>query len=166
MMQSHGVKLESAERSYLHLCCRQFGSASKITILDACEYIVEDAEEGRLGEESARLELSDQSYGISCLLVTSQNGQNINSDFGGWMVRRMAMILMLRLRNSPTLMRMEFEQTGSGLTGGYAPEGDEILFLSLRRMHYFRARGIGLRGISPSSVVSLFCEGTKKAEGH
>jgi hypothetical protein len=38
MMQSHGVKLESAERSYFHLCCRQFGSASKITILDACEY--------------------------------------------------------------------------------------------------------------------------------
>jgi hypothetical protein len=38
MMQSHGVKLESAKRSYLHLCCRQFGSASKITILDACEY--------------------------------------------------------------------------------------------------------------------------------
>jgi hypothetical protein len=38
MMQWHGVKLESAKRSYLHLCCRQFGSASKITILDACEY--------------------------------------------------------------------------------------------------------------------------------
>ncbi|MFQ3242449.1 MAG: hypothetical protein ACI9JZ_002145, partial [Lentimonas sp.] len=33
MMQWHGVKLESAKRSYLHLCCRQFGSASKITIL-------------------------------------------------------------------------------------------------------------------------------------
>jgi hypothetical protein len=38
MMQSHGVKIESAKRSYLHLCCRQFGSVSKITILDACEY--------------------------------------------------------------------------------------------------------------------------------
>ncbi|MFQ3241234.1 MAG: hypothetical protein ACI9JZ_000918 [Lentimonas sp.] len=39
MMQWHGVKLESAKRSYLHLCCRQFGSASKITIPDACEYM-------------------------------------------------------------------------------------------------------------------------------
>jgi hypothetical protein len=38
MMQWHGVKLESAKRSYFHFCCRQFGSASKITILDACEY--------------------------------------------------------------------------------------------------------------------------------
>ncbi|MFQ3225048.1 MAG: hypothetical protein ACI8Z5_001303 [Lentimonas sp.] len=41
MMQWHGVKLESAKRSYLHLCCRQFGSASKLTILDACEYNVQ-----------------------------------------------------------------------------------------------------------------------------
>ncbi|MFQ3224571.1 MAG: hypothetical protein ACI8Z5_000821 [Lentimonas sp.] len=42
MMQWHGVKLESAKRSYLHLCCPQFGSASKITILDACEYKNDD----------------------------------------------------------------------------------------------------------------------------
>jgi hypothetical protein len=41
MMQWHGVKLESAKRSYFHICCRQFGSASKLTILDACEYNID-----------------------------------------------------------------------------------------------------------------------------
>lgn len=87
--------------------------------------IIEDAEEGRFGEDSARLELFDESYGISWLLVTSQNGQNINSDFGGLDGNDPDFNPDTPFVDQPYIDENGDTQIGSGLTGGYTPGGDE-----------------------------------------